>query len=108
MDFTALLLVTALLVGAILFLLRCLGLFRSVTFERDQTLQPCFLAFRRHVGPYSEVGSLFGELNGVAERLQADGQTLSGTTAGVYLDNPNVVASDKCRSCCGLAMGRDH
>eukprot|EP00747_Dinoflagellata_sp_TGD_P220510 gnl/TRDRNA2_/TRDRNA2_92484_c0_seq1.p1 gnl/TRDRNA2_/TRDRNA2_92484_c0~~gnl/TRDRNA2_/TRDRNA2_92484_c0_seq1.p1 ORF type:complete len:239 (+),score=32.23 gnl/TRDRNA2_/TRDRNA2_92484_c0_seq1:100-816(+) len=90
----------------VLFVLFHIGIFRKVTFEKAK-IDSFQLAYLRHVGPYSEIGKVFGKLQTICHEMERElnqSCALMTKSAGVYLDNPNHTDAKRCRSVAGIRL----
>lgn len=87
----------------ILFFLKRYGIIDTPIFEYKRLPAQNFL-YVENVGPYMKVGDIFHNFSRVLAPLFKD----TSKTAGIFYDNPNLIADPKqCRSCLGVIINDD-
>lgn len=93
----------AVLVVAAFGFLFYMGLFSTYPVT-EENVGPHTFVYESFVGPYSQAGPVFDRVNKAMER---EGIPVTSKGIGIYHDNPQIVASDKLRSDCGVIIGEE-
>lgn len=92
--------VLAILAGALLMYLNYLGIFSKVIIT-ERPVDSFLMVYQKHIGEYKDVGPI---MDSIYYDLKNNYKIETTKGFGVYYDNPQEVAKEKCRSISGCVL----